>query len=237
MQKRISTYIKELVVSLYIWAYLNFFTLIVYRCLHLYWLHRHLMPSLYPSELVKNLSIQINVGFTGVGQYALITDTLPDFHCNGDSQCYPLFIFEISQELNEEVSLFDFPESSGFISYNAITDKGHKHFQEAYPKVQFTKGDIFYYVYGLLHSEDYRSRFADNLSKELPRISCVKTAEDFWAFSRAGRELAHWHLDYETVEPYKAKVDGRKGNLTDKQYYHVEKMKYGSKEDKTRCDL
>ena len=27
-------------------------------------------------------------------------------------------------------------------------------------------------------------------------------AKDFWAFSKAGRELARWHLNYETVEPY-----------------------------------
>ena len=38
-----------------------------------------------------------------------------------------------------------------------------------------SKEDVFYYVYGLLHSEDYRARFANNLSKELPRIPCVKT--------------------------------------------------------------
>ena len=33
----------------------------------------------------------------------------------------------------------------------------------------------------------------------LPRIPF---AGDFWAFSQAGRDLANWHLHYETVEPY-----------------------------------
>ena len=33
----------------------------------------------------------------------------------------------------------------------------------------------------------------------LPRIPFV---QDFWAFSKAGRELAHWHINYETIEPY-----------------------------------
>ena len=36
-------------------------------------------------------------------------------------------------------------------------------------------------------------------SKELPRIPAVKTFADFRAFSQAGRDLAHWHLIYETV--------------------------------------
>ena len=77
---------------------------------------------------------------------------------------------------------------------DAITDAGLAHFQAAYPGEQITKEDLFYYVYGLLHSPDYRERYADNLSKELPRIPRVKTAADFWAFSQAGRKLAdlHW---------------------------------------------
>ena len=47
---------------------------------------------------------------------------------------------------------------------------------------------------------DYRSHYADNLGEELPRIPAVKTFSDFRAFSQAGRDLAHWHLNYETVE-------------------------------------
>ena len=86
---------------------------------------------------------------------------------------------------------------------------------------------MFYYVYGLLHSPDYRERYADNLSKELPRIPRVKTAADFWAFSQAGRKLADLHLNYETVEPYPLKIEAA-GKLTDADY-RVEKMKYGKK--------
>ena len=85
-----------------------------------------------------------------------------------------------------------------------------------------------------MHSEDYRTRYADNLTKELPRIPCVKKADDFWAFSKAGRDLAHWHLNYETVEPYKAKLDlGGKSlkQLEDKDFY-VTKMKFPKKDQK-----
>ncbi len=68
-------------------------------------------------------------------------------------------------------------------------------------RFEVAKVDIFYYVYGILHSSEYRERFASNLKKELPRIPL---AEDFVAFCRAGRELAHLHLDYEEVEPWAA---------------------------------
>ena len=83
--------------------------------------------------------------------------------------------------------------------------------------------------YGLLHSPDYRERFADNLSKELPRIPCVKGAANFWHFCKAGRELAELHLNYETVAMYEgAKVDTGGKTLTAADY-RVEKMKYGKK--------
>jgi predicted helicase len=85
---------------------------------------------------------------------------------------------------------------------HAITDAGLRHFQQAYPNETISKEDLFYYIYGLLHSEDYRARYADNLSKELPRIPAVKSAEDFWAFCKAGRELGRLHVNYETVAPY-----------------------------------
>ena len=47
-----------------------------------------------------------------------------------------------------------------------MTDAGLAHFQSAYPGESLSKEDLFYYVYGILHSPDYRERFADNLSKE-----------------------------------------------------------------------
>jgi predicted helicase len=82
---------------------------------------------------------------------------------------------------------------------------------------------LFYYIYGLLHSPDYRRRYANNLSKELPRIPAVKTAVDFWAFSQAGRDLAELHLNYESVDMYPATIDN---NAKTDEDYRVEKMKY-----------
>lgn len=123
----------------------------------------------------------------------------------------------------------------------AITNDGLKHFEAAYPNEVITKNDIFYYVYGLLHSEDYRTRFADNLSKQLPRIPCVKTAVDFWAFVAAGRELGAMHVGFETYDPYPIEI--KQGSLDlavyddAVKYFRVEKMKYGGKvgaSDKTQ---
>lgn len=69
-----------------------------------------------------------------------------------------------------------------------------------------------------------------NLSKDLPRIPAVKKADDFWAFSSAGRKLADLHLNYETVERYPVKIDTRGKKLEDVDY-RVTKMKYGKDKD------
>jgi predicted helicase len=85
----------------------------------------------------------------------------------------------------------------------------------------------------LLHSHDYRERYADNLIKQLPRIPLLKRAADFWAFVEAGRSLGELHVNYETAKPYPVTIkegDLRLANIPDPvAYYRVEKMKYAGK--------
>lgn len=148
----------------------------------------------------------------------------------GGYQCFPLYLY--NQQDEEPGGLFS-GQSSGLHRCDAITDAGLAHFQAVYPGEQITKEDIFYYVYGLLHSPDYRDRYADNLTKELPRIPCVKTYADFRAFTEAGRRLGDLHVNYETVEPYP--VTYKQGTpalweIADpKGFYRVTKMKFGGK--------
>ena len=96
-----------------------------------------------------------------------------------------------------------------------------------------SKDDIFYYVYGLLHSPEYRAEFGADLKKMLPRIPKVASAGDFRAFAAAGRELATLHIGYENVEPYPLAVSGGpSADLTEAElldYYRVEKMRFGGR--------
>ncbi|WP_430507512.1 DEAD/DEAH box helicase [Lactococcus lactis] len=61
------------------------------------------------------------------------------------------------------------------------------------------KADIVYYVYGLLHSPEYRDMYANDLKKSLPRIPLVRNKE---AFIRIGKELSNLHLNYEKQVSY-----------------------------------
>ena len=199
------------------------------------------MPSIYPNGEVKNLTISI-VGKGEAQEFsALISDCLVDYKFHYNSQCFPLYLYEeVTQDKKlGSIDLFDNSldltvTETKYERKDGISDEGLQHFQVAYPNEQITKEDIFYYTYGLLHNEEYRERYADNLTKELPRIPCVKKAEDFWSFSKAGRDLAHWHLNYETVEQYKATLDTGStaySQLTTEDFY-VEKMKFAKKGEK-----
>lgn len=195
------------------------------------------MPRIFPNAEAENLVISYNARYNGIGIPVLISNVLPDLHLNGDAQCFPLYLYEEAPKLSETDLFNDATVETGLVRRDAITDEGLAHFQEAYPNQTISKEDLFYYVYGILHSEDYRSRFANNLSKELPRIPRVKTYEDFTAFSQAGRQLAELHLNYETVDKYPVTFTGKlqhNGNdfvgASDADFY-VTKMKHPKKKD------
>ena len=77
-----------------------------------------------------------------------------------------------------------------------ITDEALDAYRTRYGE-WVTKDHIFSYVYGILHSPDYRERYEDDLAKLLPRIPEVATADAFRAFSEAGQRLLDLHIGYE----------------------------------------
>jgi predicted helicase len=163
------------------------------------------------------------------GFSALVTDVPPNFHTLDTGQCFPLYLYPASkddekQEANVDTGLFGFCESETKV--DAITDDGLLHFKNSYDVSDITKEDVFYYTYGILHSQEYREKYEDNLAKELPRIPVVKKVKDFWDFSNAGRRLAELHLGYENVKPYDVEI-ACTTRLTDEDVFTVEKMRYG----------
>ncbi|MCP3725410.1 DEAD/DEAH box helicase family protein [Paraburkholderia sp. CNPSo 3272] len=189
------------------------------------------MPRIFPDARTENICICVPGLGGDKGFSAIVTNIIPDLNLApgmGGYQCFPLYLYGEEAETGEDpqADIFSESETPERTRHHAISDEGLAHFQSAYPGEELSKEDIFYYVYGLLHSPDYRERYADNLSKELPRIPCVKTAADFWAFSKAGRKLADLHVNYETVEKYPLQIEGGGLLLTDADY-RVEKMKYG----------
>src|SRR5699024_4516084 len=92
-----------------------------------------------------------------------------------------------------------------------------------------TKDDVFFFLYGLLHSPEYRERYAGELKQMLPRIPEVSAAT-FRAFTSAGRELFGLHADYEDAELYPLEVVGGEQPPLggEEDYYRVQKMRFPS---------
>lgn len=190
----------------------------------------YLMPQVFPKG-ATNLAICV----PGLGSTrpfsALITGNIYDLNLmNAGAQSFPLYYF-VDKEKSVVISLPGFDSSNNQNNEN-ISEKALKIFRDHFG-MKISKEDLFYYVYGIFHSPEYKSRFKSDLKKTLPRIPFAK---NFWAFSKAGRELAKWHLEYETVDPYP--LDQHSDQLDFKQddMYRVIQMKFGKKngkEDKT----
>ena len=184
----------------------------------------YLMPSVFPKDDIKNLAISIVGPAARQSFSALMVDTLPDLHLSPDgAQCFPLHYYEKVEKAGGD--LFGGATEEGYVKRDAIPDAILADFRKAYD-AKVTKEDIFYYVYGVLHSAEYKRRFAADLTKMLPRIPF---AADFWAFSTAGRALAEWHLHYESVEPWPLQEFSADLGLEPKEHYRVGKMTFGKK--------
>ncbi|MFL0247343.1 DEAD/DEAH box helicase [Candidatus Clostridium stratigraminis] len=82
--------------------------------------------------------------------------------------------------------------------------------------------ELFYYIYAVLHSSQYKETYKNDLSKELPRIPLLENKDKY---IKIGRELADLHLNYESVDPfYGIKLEGKLNPS-----YKVVKMKYSKK--------
>jgi predicted helicase len=173
------------------------------------------IPNISPTKQTSNVVISL----TGLGSKkdfsAIVTNELPDIQMHSNGQCFPLFLYTKT-------------DNNTYSKQDAITDEAHNSFLCEFDGSVLSKEDVFYYIYGILHSAQYREKYADNLTKSLPRFPIVKKESAFWLFSKAGRKLAGLHLNYETVVCYNVTLDtgGKLIKDFDNEDYYVTKMKY-----------
>ena len=183
------------------------------------------MPKVYPVGNERNLLINITGKGSNKGFTILMSNCLVDMQTLSNEQCFPLYYYEKREKSSP--SLFDDTGDSEYVKRDGVSDFILERAIAIYGN-RVSKEDIFYYVYGILHSTDYRITFANDLKKMLPRIPLVDEPRDFWKFSKAGRELADLHINYESVPPSDevTVVGGESGN------FKVNKIKPLSKDQK-----
>ena len=177
------------------------------------------MPDLYPDLETANIGIAVTAPGSGHPFSVLATSRPIDlaFWGSGGSQYLARYSYEVRDSDDSLFSAFETQDDTPYRRIDNVTDEILAEYQGSFGAA-VTRDDIFFYVYGILHSPNYRSQFESNLKKMLPRIP---KARDFRTFADAGRKLSELHLNYETVEPYPLDVQ-RSVNAG----YRVEKMKY-----------
>ena len=156
------------------------------------------MPQIFPNATAENRVICATGRGARTGFSALMVDKIPNLDTLDKGQCFPLKLYTkpdpnvlLSEDIvNEEYQVRD-----------GITNTALQLFQAAYPGETLRKDDLFYYIYGLLHSPDYREKYRNNLMKQLPRVPAVSTWNDFCDCRDAGRALAFLHLQYDDLTP------------------------------------
>lgn len=148
-------------------------------------------PSIFPNEQSEqeNIALWLKVGIAS-DFFPLAVNSIPDLMPNGGTQCFPLYTYAVD----------------GAIRRNNITDWALEKFRTATNDDTITKQDIFYYVYAVLHHPTYRTRYAENLKRELPRIPLpdVFSGRDsiFRELADAGYKLSALHVGYENATEY-----------------------------------
>jgi predicted helicase len=173
-----------------------------------------LLSRIFPKGIGENLAICVPSIGGRTDHWCLCTDTLPAYALTSVdvSQCFPFYTYD----------------AAGANRRENITDWALTQFRAQYNSKSISKPDIFHYVYALLHHATYRTTYAANLKRELPRIPFVSTLEDFRVFVKAGQHLVDIHVNYESQPEYKLEHVENKDAALD---WHVKRMKLSK--DKT----
>jgi len=176
-----------------------------------------------------------NVGFTLTGASShyefsvIMTDSVPDLHLLDTGQFFPRYRYSEPAAAGD-ATLFQHGSAERERLDN-ISEKVLSEFRSAFGD-NVAADDIFFYTYGLLHSPEYRERYAADLKRMLPRIPKVR---EFAEFADAGRQLSALHLGYEAVEPYPLVESGAPELGTPpSDLYRVEKMRFGKGPGRTK---
>jgi predicted helicase len=161
---------------------------------------RYQQQLFFPTSEAENTLIVVAV--YGRRPFAVLSvNRVPDINFYGEpGQCFPFYTY------NED----------GTNRRENITDWALAEFRARYGDKKISKWDIFHYTYGLLHHPEYRTRYAANLKRELPRIPM---APEFKRIAEIGAALMKLHIEYEKQKEYP--LERRE---TGKLDWRVEKM-------------
>lgn len=188
--------------------------------------------EIFPTPDSKNVMICVSgIGVTKDFS-CLVSQNVTDLEMIGKGQCFPLNWYEKKETL--QLSLFDEEPQAEYVRRDGISNWILNEVRTRLKIKSIDKEMIFYYIYGFLHSPEYRSTFEADLKKSLPRIPIIEDVDAFNDFYQAGKALAKLHLDYENVPAYEDLVieDTYHGKDAYEHYALSPKMRFPKKDQK-----
>ena len=186
------------------------------------------LPSIFPTPDNRTPAIVVERGLRAPGRApaALAVNNVTDGVAGAGPagracQVLPRYIFVEPTDSPQGELLPVEPHRQDNISDEALDAYRNRYGQWV------TKDHVFSYVYGILHSPEYREQYASDLARMLPRIPEVATADAFRAFSEAGQRLLDLHIGYEEAEPYPLEERLKPGAPDGPDRYRVQKMRWG----------
>lgn len=185
-----------------------------------------LNKMLFPDRQTENLVICLSGAGSSKDFSVLMSNCLFSLDMLEKSQGFPLFFYEPGKQYAP--GIFDSSPHSRHIRSEGISDLILERANRLYKELRkpLSRDDLFFYVYGFLHSPGYRQRFRTDLKRSLPRIPLPASPADFMSFRRAGRELAWLHVDYESIP---APPEVRVVISDPAPHYRVSKMRFPGK--------
>ena len=160
------------------------------------------IPKIFPHEDAENLLICV----TGRGETddfsCLMVREIPNLHLIASGQCFPRWLYTKRSRSEEHLFAEEGEiDSYGYAREDAIKKGALKAFQKKMGR-GISADNLFNYIYGILHVPSYRTTYAANFRRELPRIPIPKSLEEFQMISQVGKELGELHVNYEDVKEY-----------------------------------
>ena len=186
-----------------------------------------LIPSYFPAPDIRYPSILIERGLRTPGRSPTViaVNTVAEGAMAGASgqrcQVLPRYVYD-EPPTEDQGSLIPVERRRR----DNITDDALAAYRARYGE-WVTKDYIFDYIYGLLHSPEYRAHYANDLARLLPRIPEVSTTGAFRAFSEVGRKLLDLHINYERADVYPLDEQVSLSAPTEPERYRVQKMRWG----------
>jgi Type ISP C-terminal specificity domain len=154
--------------------------------------HQRLRASRHFLGTTHNLGLLIGKAgqVVGAGEWNLVscTRTPVDFNYfyRGGACNFPLYLKRDGARLDFKDGVNILPSFRAAIA--SLAEASAEREREVVPE------SIFGYIYAVLHSREYRARYAEFLKIDFPRIPRPSDAELFWALAELGAELISVHL-------------------------------------------